>query len=223
MGILDRVSTIARANVNAMLDQAENPEKMLDQLIRDMASSIDQARNEVARMIADEKELQADANRNQQLAVEWQGKAELAMKSNAEDLAREALHRKLDYDNNAKVYQAQFEAQHQAVEKAKTDFRALQNKYDETVRNREMLIARYHRAHAQEKVSQTISAMSAADPTSELARMETRIRQQEARAEASAELSHDSTDDQFAKLGHDSQVEAELDALRTKLLSGPSS
>jgi len=108
VGILNRISTITRSNINAMLDQAEDPEKMLDQLTRDMASGIQQARVEVAKMIADEKELQANAERSQQLADDWQSKAELAVKKGAEDLAREALRRKIDYGNNAKVYQSQW-------------------------------------------------------------------------------------------------------------------
>ena len=218
MGILNRISTITRSNINAILDQAEDPEKMLDQLTRDMASGIQQARVEVAKMIADEKELQANAERSQQLADDWQSKAELAVKKGAEDLAREALHRKIDYANNAKVYQSQWESQHAAVEKAKSDLHDLQEKYDGAVRNREALLARHRRAKAQQQVAKVAASVSAFDPSSELNRMEERIRLEEARASAATELSHDTTEDRFAKLSKDSELEDELLALKTKVL-----
>ncbi len=220
MGILNRISTITRANLNAILDQAEDPEKMLDQLIRDMRDGIQQARTEVAKMIADEKELQANYQRSQQLADEWQSKAELAVQKGAEDLAREALRRKIDYANNARVYQSQWEAQHQAVEKAKTDLHDLEEKYDSALRNREALLARHRRAKAQQQVARVAQSVSAFDPTSELNRMEERIRLEEARASAQIELQHDTTEDRFARLAQDSELENELAKLKTKV-SGP--
>jgi phage shock protein A len=218
VGILNRISTITRANINAILDQAEDPAKMLDQLTRDMRDGIMQARTEVAKMIADEKELEANQQRSQQLADEWQRKAGLALQKGQEDLAREALHRKIDYANNAKVYHDQWEAQHQAVEKAKADLHDLQEKYDSAVRNREQLLARHRRAQAQQQVARVAASMSAFDPSSELSRMEERIRLEEARASAQGELSHDTTEDRFAKLTADSAVEEEL--LRLKAGQG---
>ncbi|MHB9092273.1 MAG: PspA/IM30 family protein, partial [Chloroflexota bacterium] len=90
MGILDRVSTILRSNVNAMLDAAEDPEKMIDQIIRDQAEGLRQLRGQVAETIAEEKRLEAEANRNRQLAGEWGGKAELAVRKASDRLAKEA-------------------------------------------------------------------------------------------------------------------------------------
>ena len=221
MGILNRISTIAKSNINAMLDAAEDPAKMLDQLIRDMRDGIAQSRTEVAKMIADEKELQASAERSQQLADEWQRKAELALQKGAEDLAREALHRKIDYANNAKVYHDQWVAQHQAVEKAKADLHELEEKYESAVRNREALLARHRRAQAQQQVAKVSAAMNAFDPTSQLGRMEERIRLEEARAQATTELEHDTTEDRFAQLTQDSAVEEELLKLKTKISAPP--
>ncbi|MGH2461776.1 MAG: PspA/IM30 family protein [Chloroflexota bacterium] len=221
MGILNRISTIAKSNINAMLDAAEDPAKMLDQLTRDMRDGIAQSRTEVAKMIADEKELQANAERSQQLADEWQKKAELAMQKGSEDLAREALHRKVDFANNAKVYQDQWTAQHQAVEKAKSDLHELQEKYDGAVRNREALLARHRRAQAQTQVAKVSAAMNSFDPASQLGRMDERIRLEEARAQASTELSHDTTEDRFAQLSQDSAIEDELAKLKTKISAPP--
>ncbi len=221
MGILNRISTIARANVNAILDSAEDPEKMLDQLTRDMRDGITQARTEVAKMIADEKELQANYQRSQQLSDDWQNKAALAMQKGSEDLAREALRRKIDYANNAKVYQQQWESQHQAVEKAKADLHELEEKYDSAVRNREALLARHRRAKAQQQVSKVAASISAFDPSSELNRMDERIRLEEARAAATAELQSDTTEDRFAKLTKDSELEDELLKLKTTVSPPP--
>jgi len=228
VGILNRITTISKANINAILDHAEDPEKMLDQLIRDMRDGITEARTEVAKMIADEKEIEANAQRSQQLADDWQHKAELAIQKGSEDLAREALRRKLDYANNAKVYMDQLAAQHQATEKAKADLHELEEKYDSAVRNREVLLARHRRAKAQQQIAKTTAALSTFDPASELNRMDERIRLEEARASAASELQHDTTEDRFAQLTQDSELEDELAKLKTKVsgppqISGPSS
>src|SRR5919108_704338 len=158
MGILDRVSTILRANINALLDQAEDPEKTLDQLIRDMADAIGQARGQVAEMIAQEKLLEADMERNLNLARGWSEKAELAISRGADDLAKEALRRKLDYERNAHAYTSQLQSQQEVVAKLKHDLQQLERKYESAVRNREALIARRRRNHRRPANSPPLSA-----------------------------------------------------------------
>ena len=219
MGILDRMSTILRANINALLDQAEDPEKTLDQIIRDMADAIGQARGQVAEMIAQEKLLEADMERNLSLAREWGSKAELAMSRGAEDLSREALRRKIDYERNAQAYTGQLQAQQEVVAKLKHDLVQLESKYESAVRNREAMIARHRRALAQQKVAKTAAQLTALDPTSELARMEERIRLEEARAAAITEVStgRPSLEDKFAALESDSELERQLSDLRSKV------
>src|SRR5699024_3897824 len=105
VGILDRVSMLVRSNINDLLDRAENPEKALDQVIRDMASAINQAKGQVAETIAQKNLVEEDLNEDRKLAEEWRRKAELAVRRNADDLAREALRRHKDYLANAEVYQ----------------------------------------------------------------------------------------------------------------------
>jgi phage shock protein A len=218
MGILDRMSTILRANINALLDQAEDPEKTLDQIIRDMADAIGQARGSVAEMIAQEKLMEADLERNQNLAREWGGKAELAVSRGAEDLAKEALRRKIDFERNAQAYTGQLQAQQDVVTKLKHDLEQLEQKYEGAIRNREQLIARHKRAVAQQKVAQTAAQLTGMDPTSELARMEGRIRLEEARAAAISEVnSRPGIDDRFAALEHDSELDRQLEDLRRKV------
>jgi phage shock protein A len=227
MGILDRISTILRANINALLDQAEDPEKTLDQVIRDMADAIAQARGQVAEMIAQQKLLEADMERNLNLAREWGAKAELAIARSADELAREALRRKIDYERNAHAYQTQLQAQQEVVAKLKHDLEQLELKYESAIRNREALIARHRRALAQQKVAQTAAQLTAIDPTSELARMEERIRLEEARAAALSEVGgRPSLEEQFAALESDQELERQLEDLRQRVrgqLPGPTS
>jgi phage shock protein A len=215
MGILDRVSTILRANINTLLDQAEDPEVTLDQIIRDMGDAIGQARGQVAEMIAQEKLLEADYDRNQQLASQWAQKAQLAVARNADDLAREALRRKIDYDRNAQAYASQLQSQREVVTKLKNDLEQLESKHESAIRNHEQLIARHRAAVAQQQVAQTVAQLTATDPSSQLAHMEERIRLEEARASAAQEVAGTSVDDRFAALESDDELERQLQDLRT--------
>ncbi|GIW09779.1 MAG: hypothetical protein KatS3mg061_0836 [Dehalococcoidia bacterium] len=219
--IFDRLTTLIRANLNALLDQAEDPEKVLDQIIRDMQNALSEARTQVAEMIARERLLRSDVEENRQLVAEWERKAELALSRGMEDLAREALRRKLDYQKNLELTTAQWQTQHEAVERLKRDLQALQSKYEQAVRQRDALIARYRAARAREQVTRTIRQFSTIDPASELARMEERIRLAEARAAANQEVQQISLQDQFAQLEGDSELEAELEQLRRRVLGTP--
>jgi phage shock protein A len=214
MGIMDRISRLVRANVNDLVDSAEDPEKMIDQILRDMQSSITTARAQVAAMIAQEKELEADAEETRRLASEWGAKARRAVEAGKDDLAREALRRKHDNEENAAIYTQQLQAQEQVVEKLKTQLRQLEAKYQSTLSQRDSMIARQRRARAQQKVSATLSSFSPMDPTSDLERMERKIRGQEAQAAALTELSEDSFDAQFRELDYEDDVERELAALK---------
>jgi phage shock protein A len=218
--IFDRISTLIRANLNALLDQAEDPEKVLDQVIRDMQGAINDARSQVAEMIARERMLRADVEDHRKLVSEWDRKAELALSRNMEDLAREAVRRKLDYQKNLELSLSQWQTQNEVVERLKADLQALQSKYETAVRQRDALIARYKAAQAREQVTRTVRQFSTIDPASELARMEDRIRLAEARAEANLELQQVDYRDQFAALEGDSELEEEMARLRARVL-GP--
>ena len=218
MGILERVSTILRANINALLDQAEDPELVLTQILSDMKDAIAQARTQVAEMIAQEKLFQGDMEKNQAQAQEWARKAELALGRGSEELAKEALRRKVDYDRNASSYMQQLIAQQQVVTKLKSDLNALQSKYDSAMRNRESMIARHKAAMAQQKIAATAQQLSAIDPSSEIARMDAKIRLEEARAAAALEVNeHLSLEDDFADLEDDGEVSSQLADLKARM------
>ncbi len=217
MGILDRVTAIVRANINDLLDAAEDPEKMLDQIIRDMDAAIRDARNQVADMIAQEKLIKSDLEEARRLSAEWEKKAELAVSKGADDLALEALRRKNDYDEHAEVYQKQWEAQRAAVEKLKAQLEALESKYQEAVRNKEVLIARRKRAVVQRRIAATEAKISTVDFTAELERMERRIREEEARAVAIAEMAETPVERRLEELEADEALKEQLAALKAKL------
>ena len=214
MGILDRMSRLVRANVNDLIDRAEDPEKMIDQILRDMESNIVTARSQVAAMIAQEKELDADLRETRQLATEWEEKARRAVTAGKDDLAREALRRKRDNDENANVYQHQLEVQGETVEKLKHQLQLLESKYQQTMGQRDSLIARQRRAKASQQVAQFTSTLSPLDASSELDRMERKIRSTEAQAAALSEMESTSLDAQFRELDYDVDIEQELEALK---------
>ncbi|MCO5221213.1 MAG: PspA/IM30 family protein [Thermomicrobiales bacterium] len=219
MGVIDRVSRLVRANVNDLLDQAEDPEIMIDQIIRDMESNISDARKQVAGMIAQEKELEYDRDETQKLADAWGSKAERAVAAGKDDLAREALRRQKDYADNAKLYETQLTAQSEAVGKLKGQLSALEAKYDQTRAQRDSLVARQKRARAQAQIAEAtgVSDFSSLDPSSDLDRMERKIRGQEARTAAMLEMQDDSIDAQFAELDYDSEIEDRLAELKASV------
>lgn len=220
MGVFDRISRLVRANVNDALDNAEDPEKMLEQLIRDMTDEIRQARGQVATMIAQEKELAADKSEADRNASEWQRRAELAVSQNKDDLAREALRRKRDSEENARIYGEQLTAQQTTVTRLKNQLQELDNKLGQMQSKRDALIARSRRAKAQQQVSETISSLPDGNAASEFERFERRIRTTESKAAASAELAELGHDDEFAQLDQDFGVEDELAALKSKRSGG---
>ncbi|MEJ7900472.1 MAG: PspA/IM30 family protein [Thermomicrobiales bacterium] len=220
MAILDRMSRLVRANINELLDRAEDPEKMIDQIIRDMQTNITDARRQVAAMIAQEKELDADLKESRELSDEWATKAKRAVDAGKDDLAREALRRKRDSDENLAVYEQQHEVQTQTVTKLKQQLSALESKYQNTLSQRDALVARQKRAVATKNiVAQSSSAVpsmgSGLDAGGELDRMESKIRSTESEAAAYQELESESMDAQFRELDYDIDVERELEALKS--------
>jgi len=219
-GIMDRLSRLIRANINDLIDNAEDPEKMIDQILRDMQESTSMARTQVAAMIAQEKGLELDAAETKKLAEEWGRKAERAVAAGKDDLAREALRRKRDNEENSAIYSEQLGVQSQAVAKLKDQLRQLEAKYQATLGARDTLIARQRRARAQRQVAEALVVFTPLDPSTELDRMERKIRSEEAHAMAAVEVGEDSFDAQFQALEGESDVEDELNALKKSLGAG---
>ncbi|MDR1618648.1 MAG: PspA/IM30 family protein [Treponema sp.] len=200
MGIFSRIKTLISSNVNDMISKAEKPEKMLNQLIIDMNEQLIESKRAVAMAIADEKKLEREKDNQAAQAQEWERKAMLAVQAGKDDLAKEALLRKQEYDKAAAEYQKQWSAQKVSVDKLKETLRELQNKIEEAQRKKNLLIARAKRAEAQQKIQSTISSVSGNRTAFDaFDRMAAKVDQMEAEADAAKELEDLSADASLEK------------------------
>jgi phage shock protein A len=204
MGIFSRLGSMLKSNLNDLISKAEDPEKMLNQVLLDMQTQLVEAKKQVAVAIADEKRLQKQYETETEKAKEWERKAMLAVRANDDNLAREALVRKQEHESIQGQYQQQWMAQKAAVDKLKDALRMLNNKIEEAKRKKNLLIARKKRAEAQRTIASTISGLSDTSAFDTFDRMAHKIDQLEAEAEASSELAGelggDTLDQKFAQL-----------------------
>ncbi len=222
MGILDRIRTVLKANINALISKAEDPEKMLNQLLMDMNEQLLEAKKQVAMSIADEKKLERQALENKAQGEDWEKKAMLAVKAGKDDLAKEALLRKQEYDGYAASFQKEFESQHASVEQLKDALRQLQTKIEEASRKKNLLIARAKRAEAQKQIQQTMGSLSGNSSFDTFDRMAQKVDQIEAEAEAMKELGEVTADqkleDKFKELeSSDAGSDKLLEDLKAKM------
>lgn len=188
MSIFRRISTVFRANVNDMISQAEDPEKMLNQLTEDMRAQYAQAKQQVAAAMADERRLHQQLTAEQRQAAEWEQKAMTAVMGGRDDLAAQALQRQAEHAEAVNGYQEQWEAQKASVDQLKESLRRLQSKIDEAQRKKNLLIARAKRAEAQKKIAQTMGGMNDSGAFETFDRMAAKVDQIEATAEANTQL-----------------------------------
>ncbi len=221
MGIFSRMSDIFKANINEMIDKAEDPAKMMDQMIREMQEQLRDAKIHVAKAIADEKKLHHQLKQNEIQAKNWESKAMLALKKGDERLAKEALKQKKSYDGLSGSIRPQWEQQESLSSKLKDSLRALESKIDEARRKKEILIARQKRAEAQKKIHDVMTGLNDKSAFAKFDQMEQKVMEIEAQADAAVELESASLDDQFKALEAGSEVDDELAALKAKLSLNP--
>ncbi|MET9697939.1 PspA/IM30 family protein [Streptomyces sp. NPDC006529] len=231
--ILGRVTQLAKANVNALLDQAEDPQKMLDQLIRDYSNNISEADQAVATTIGNLRMLEADHAQDVDAAAEWGAKAlaasrkadELRTAGTAADadrfdnLAKVALGRQMQSEKEAKTAEPTIAAQTEVVEKLKSGLNAMKTKLTELQAKRDELVARAKTAQAQNTMTDAVKNIDVMDPTSDLHRFEDKVRREEAMALGRQELAASTLDAQFESLddlAEQSEIEARLAALKSR-------
>ncbi len=199
MGLFDRLSTLLRSNINELISSAENPEKMLNQILVDMRSQLAKAKQQVATAIADEKRLrdQADAERRQ--SEDWEKRAMLAVQEGRDDLAKQALVRQGEHAQHAEQLEVTWQAHQAETEKLKASLRDLNDKIEEAKRKKNLLLARQRRAQAQKRIAETMSSLSEKSAFEAFARMEERIEQNERQIKASAEIDEEFQGDRLAK------------------------
>jgi len=222
MGILDRIRTVLKSNINALISRAEDPEKMLNQLIIDMNEQLLEAKKQVAMAIADEKKLERQTLENKSQAEDWEKKAMLAVRAGKDDLAKEALLRKQEYEGYAASFQKELDSQHASVEQLKDALRQLSGKIEEASRKKNLLIARAKRAEAQKQIQQTMGSLTSGSSFDTFDRMTEKVDQIEAEADAMQELSSVTADqkleDKFKELeSSDSSADKLLEDLKSKM------
>lgn len=222
MGLFDRVSRVVRANLNAAVSSAEDPEKILDQAIIDMQEDLVQLRQAVATAIASQKRTQQQMNQANSEAENWQRRAKLALEKGDENLAREALSRRKTNVETAATLKAQLDQQSGTVDTLKRNLIALEGKISEAKTKKDMLKARASAAKANEQLQKTVGALGTSSAMSAFERMEEKVLQMEARSQAAAELAGADLESQFAQLESGSDVDDELASLKAQLLTGSS-
>lgn len=229
--IFGRIAQLAKANINALIDQAEDPQKMLDQMVRDYTNNIAEAESAVAQTIGNLRMLQDDYQEDIRTAQDWGRKAlaasrkadEFRTAGNAadaqkfDDLAKVALQRQITAENQAKAAEPNIQSQEAIVEQLKTGLNQMKGKLSELAAKRNQLVARAKMAQAQSQVHDAIRSVDIMDPTSEVGRFEEKIRREEAKVRGQQELAASSLDAQFnalEDLGEQTEVEARLAALK---------
>ena len=222
MGLFDRFRRVVRSNMNEMISKAENPEKMLNQLIVEMNEQLIESKKSVASAIADEKRLQRQLVEQRRNAEIWEQRAMDAVRAGKDDLAKQALVRKQEHAEYTTGYQEQYDAQHASVEQLKDSLRHLQQKIDEASRKKNLLIARAKRAEAQQRIQATIGATRNTSAFDAFDRMATKVEQVEAEAEATDDLAKLDAGDadlerQFKELEAGGGADQLLEDLKSKM------
>jgi phage shock protein A len=221
MGIFARIARLIKANLNALISGAEDPEKVLTQILEDMGTQLMEAKKQVAVAIADEKRLAKQAQAEREKVAEWEGRAMLAVRAGNDELAKEALARKAEITTLSDQYQAQWQKQKASVDQLKLALRALNNKIEEAKRKKTLLVARQKRAEAQSKIQETMSGLKNASAFEAFDQMASKVEQIEAQAEAHAELTEEYSGDtlalKFSELSATAGAEEDLVALKRKM------
>lgn len=221
MGIFARIARLIKANLNALISGAEDPEKMLTQILEDMGQQLNEAKKQVAVAIADEKRLAKQLQATKDAVFEWERRAMLAVRANNDALAKEALARKAEHTTQAEQYQASWQKQKASVDQLKLALRALNNKIEEARRKKSLLVARQKRAEAQSKIQETLHGLKNASAFEAFDQMASKVEQIEAEAEARTELAEEYSGDvlaqRFGELEATAGADEDLVALKRKM------
>ncbi len=221
MGFFGRLATLIKSNLNDLISQSEDPEKMLNQIIVDMNTQLVEAKKQVAVAIADEKRLHKNLQNEASVTAEWQKKAMMAIRAGDDELAKQALLRKKEHESTTASYQEQWEKQKKATDQLKTALRALNHKIEEAKRKKNVLVAKKRRAEAMKSIQETMSGLSDTSAFDTFDRMAEKIEQIEAEAEAGAELAEEFTGDvlthKFVQLEAGAGADADLEDLKREM------
>jgi phage shock protein A len=206
MALLERVATLLRANLNDLIDKAEEPEKMIKQVILDMQNQLLQVKTQVAMAIADQHLLESKHKEHENKAAEWMHKAELAVEKQQDDLARVALERSVSCRELADNFKEQVADQKIEVENLKTALHKLEEKLREAQSMADVLVARHRRSRAVTRAADAQMAMADGSNAATFDRMKHKLALSEAVGKAKAEIAADNAEDRLAALDRDEKV-----------------
>jgi phage shock protein A len=216
MPLLDRVSTLIRANLNDLIDRAEEPEKMIKQVILDMQNQLLQVKTQVAMAIADLHLLQQKKTSNEEKVREWMRKAELAVAKGQDDLARNALERFESYRELTASFAQQLEDQHAQVEQLKTALRQLEQKLVEAEGKADLLVAQHRRARAAGRAGDARLAIDTQSRSTAFDRMKRKVAQSEALGKAKADMAADHVEERLTALEREDRIDQLLADLKAR-------
>jgi phage shock protein A len=220
MGLIDRILRVIRANINSLVSQTEDPEKILEQAVSEMQDDLIQLRQAVAGAIATQKRTERQSRQNQSTAEEWYRRAQLALQQNQEDLARQALTKRKSYQETAEALQAQIEQQSSIVTRLKQDMRTLESKISEAKTKKDMYIARARSAEATQRLNEMLGNATTGNALGAMERMEEKVVQLEAQSEAIASLGTEDLEKKFLTLEDTDDIDTELASMKAQILTG---
>jgi|SRR5579864_930403 len=216
MALLERVGTLVRANLNDLIDKAEDPEKMIKQVILDMQNQLLQVKTQVAISIADQHLLEKKQKENEDKNAEWVRKAELAVDKKQDDLARAALERSVSYKQMSESFNQQIADQKTQVENLKTALQKLDQKLAEAEAKSDMLVAQHRRARALGKASDAQIAIGDDSKAAAFDRMQRKVMHSEATSQAKSEMASNNVEDRLAALEKEDHIDKLLAALKAR-------
>ena len=216
MALLERVATLVRANLNDLVDKAEDPEKMIRQVILDMQNQLLQVKTQVAIAMADEHLLEKKQKENAATSADWMRRAELAVDKKQDDLARASIERSVSYRELAESCEAQVADQKVQVENLKAALRTLEQKLVEAQSKSDLLVARHRRSRAVSRAAGAGMAMGDQSKVAAFDRMKNKVVRAEAVSMATAELASDDVEDRLAALERDDAIEQVLSEIKTR-------
>ena len=220
MGIFSRIGDILKANINDMIDKAEDPEKMVKQIILDLQKEVNQGTQALGKAMASERIAKRQYEDAAKVSSDWEAKAKAALNAGDVDLAKKALAAKVKADEKTTKYQEMYQQISTQTQQVREQVEALKEKLEEAKSRQALLVARSQMAKTQKNLAQSVGGLDSSSALDKFNRMEEKVSRQEAEAEAFAELNGTSTsaeEDSFAQLQQDMAVDAELQRLMAEM------
>lgn len=219
MGIFQRLGDLLKSNINDLIDKAEDPEKMVKQIIIDMQQELNKSTQALGKAVSSERIAKKQYDDAARTASEWENRAKTALAAGDEELAKKALANKVKADKDAAAYKEMYDTISQQTETIRTQVEVLKSKLEEAKSRQAMLIARSQMADTQKNLAKATGGFDTSSASEKFDRMEEKIMQKEAEAQAFAEIAGQNTEtvDEFEKLEKESQVDSELERLKAEM------